>query len=82
MRKAGQLDKDGNWLVLSESAGDDPGPYTHNCGNEIKGAIIAHPIWDGPFPCSGSGQCEYETIPYCPICEDAPSYSGSPITRR
>lgn len=50
------------------------------CGSEIVAAQIAHPIWDGPFPCSGSGQCNYESVPYCPKCEEKPSFHGFPIT--
>jgi len=78
-RKGGEV-IDENWLVLTESTKKEGGGYTHSCGTEIMGAEVAHPIWDGPFPCSGSGQCHYETVPYCPKCEEKPSYSGSPIT--
>ncbi|MBN2420840.1 hypothetical protein JXB27_01020 [Candidatus Woesearchaeota archaeon] len=49
------------------------------CDSDIKGATVAHPIWDGPFPMSGSGQCHYEQVPYCPKCEQIPSSSGTPI---
>ena len=78
-RKSGQV-KDGKWLVLTESTGKEGVGYTHNCGTEILGETVAHPIWDGPFPCSGRGQCEYETVPYCPKCEEKPSFHGAPIT--
>jgi hypothetical protein len=78
-RQGGQV-KDGNWLVLTESIGKPGVGYTHSCGTEILSKRVAHPIWDGPFPCSGSGQCEYETVPYCPKCEEEPSSSGAPIT--
>jgi len=50
------------------------------CGSEIVAAQVAHPIWDGPFPMSGSGQCHYESVPYCTKCEEKPNFHGSPIT--
>jgi hypothetical protein len=53
-----------------------------NCNSEVKGVTRAHPIWDGPGPCSGGGQCEYEQIPYCPKCEQEPTSSGLPIIVR
>jgi hypothetical protein len=49
------------------------------CGGDIFTATVAHPVWDGPFPCSGSGQCEYEQALYCSVCEKVPSFSGDPI---
>jgi len=52
----------------------------NTCGSEIMGATVAHPIHDGPFPLSGSGQCHYEEVPYCPKCEQKPNYHGSFIT--
>ena len=50
------------------------------CGSSIDGARIAHPIHDGPFPLSGSGRCDYETVPYCPKCEKQPDIRGSIIS--
>lgn len=50
-----------------------------NCGEEILGVKVAHPIWDGPFPCSGSGKCHYENVPYFPKCEQEPKFHGTPI---
>ena len=67
------------WLVLAESEGKDGVGFKHKCGTEIMGARVAHPIWDGPFPMSGSGRCHYETVPYCPNCETEPNFHGSPI---
>ena len=81
-RQSGQItEKDGKkvWLVLSESEGKPGVGFRHKCGTEIMAAKVAHPIWDGPFPCSGSGQCHYETVPYCPECETAPNFNGAPI---
>lgn len=81
-RQGGQItEKDGKkiWLVLSEGTGKEGVGFKHKCGEEIMGAKVAHPIWDGPFPRSGSGQCHYETVPYCPKCEMEPSFHGAPI---
>ncbi|MEA3329988.1 MAG: hypothetical protein U9Q06_04565 [Nanoarchaeota archaeon] len=49
------------------------------CGSEIQAGRVAHPIWDGPFPMSGSGKCHYKQVPYCPKCEKEPNFHGSPI---
>ncbi len=45
------------------------------CGSNISGAQIAHSIHDGPFPNTGSGECEYETVPYCKNCEKKARFS-------
>lgn len=42
------------------------------CGSEIKAVIRYAPVWDGPFPCSGSGEVETHQEPYCPTCEVKP----------
>lgn len=78
-RRGGQV-RDGKWLVLTESTGEPGVGFTHCCGAEIVSQQVAHPIWDGPFPCSGSGRCNYEDVPYCPQCEEPPNYNGAPIT--
>ncbi len=52
----------------------------NDCGSEIAGTTVAHSVWDGPFPGSGSGRVQNETIPYCPKCEDKPDFHGSPIS--
>ena len=51
------------------------------CAAIVQAAEVAHPIHDGPFPCSGGGRCSYETVPYCPVCEEKPVFHGSIITR-
>lgn len=51
------------------------------CKGEIMAKTVAHPIWDGPGPCSGSGRCEYEQVPYCPNCDKEPSFHGTPIRK-
>lgn len=82
-RQGGAAIEDANgkkkWLVLTESKGKEGVGFKHKCGTEIEGATVAHPIWDGPFPMSGSGRCHYETIPYCPKCETKPDFRGAPI---
>jgi hypothetical protein len=68
------------YLVLLESTWDATRQeWTHNCGEILMNATVAHPIWDGPFSCSGSGRCHHETIPYCPRCETKPDFQGAPI---
>lgn len=52
-----------------------------SCGGEILTATVAHPIWDGPFPGSGAGECKYEGVLYCPKCEKKPESNGLPIQK-
>ena len=42
------------------------------CGSTIAALVKYFPIWDGPFPCSGSGEVESQQLPYCPNCEEKP----------
>jgi hypothetical protein len=70
-RKAGDL---GNYKRTKD------GWECKTCGHAIMAAQVHHPIWDGPFPCSGSGRVHVEEVPYCPTCEEKPSSSGAPIT--
>ena len=58
----------------------DDGFKCKACGAHILGAKVAHPIHDGPFPMSGFGECLYDQEPYCPNCEEKPSFHGAPIT--
>ena len=51
----------------------------NNCSSKIEGAEVRHPVWDGPFSCSGSGKVKIEIIPYCPKCEQKPNSQGNPI---
>lgn len=51
----------------------------HTCGTTLLSVTVAHPIHDGPWPGSGSGRCEYESISYCPRCQQKPSSQGEPI---
>jgi len=61
----------GRFEVILEP-GDNFSLKCIKCGAAAQGKRVAHPIWDGPFPCSGSGRCHYETVPYCPNCERDP----------
>lgn len=56
--------------------------YCGTCGESISVAQVAHPIHDGMFPLSGSGKCNYETVPYCPNCEEKPDFNGSIVKER
>lgn len=51
------------------------------CGSVIAASIKYFPVWDGPFPCSGSGEVISENIPFCPTCEERPDSRGTPVTR-
>jgi len=52
------------------------------CGVTIRAISVAHPIWNGPFAMSGSGQVFNEQRPYCPKCEEAPSDGGGPVATK
>ena len=67
------------YKIKAENAKGEQTYECSQCGGEISGATVAHPIWDGPFPMSGSGKCHYETVPYCPKCEKQPDFHGNPI---
>ena len=69
----------GNNLTYRKIAG---GYQCIQCDSEIQAGRVAHPIWDGPFPMSGSGRCHYEEVPYCPKCEKEPNFDGTPIQVR
>ena len=58
----------------------DGGYQCVGCDEIVMGEKIAHPIWDGPFSMSGSGRVYSEIVPYCPKCEEKPSYHGRPIS--
>ncbi|MBI5420826.1 MAG: hypothetical protein HZA35_00735 [Parcubacteria group bacterium] len=49
-----------------------------DCGADILGATVAHPVWIRGFN-GGFGQCKNETLPYCPNCEKKPNSQGAPI---
>jgi hypothetical protein len=68
------------YKVVGKNEGENYNYVCNDCGSDIMSARVAHPIHDGPFPGSGSGRCHYESVPYCPKCEDEPSFSGAPIS--
>jgi len=68
-----------NFVYYTTSEGKDENYACFNCDETVMGAKVAHPVHDGPFKGSGSGRCEYETVPYCPTCEDEPSFDGTAI---
>lgn len=43
------------------------------CCGEIKAVICYCPVWDGPGPCSGSGEVVTNQVPFCPNCEEKPN---------
>ena len=47
-----------------------------DCGAEIL--ATKHPLWNSPFPTSGTGRC-VKGVPYCPKCEEKPRIDGSPV---
>ena len=73
------LRKQGSSIIYKQT---QRGYECTGCQSEIMSATVVHPIHDGPFPLSGSGQCEYEEVPYCQKCEKRPEYNGVPITQR
>lgn len=77
-QNAGHLLNEGFGKYVHKADGDF---VCRDCGGDIMGKRVAHAIHDGPFPLSGSGQCEYETVPYCKKCDAEPSFHASPITR-
>ena len=63
--------------VLSESAWNEAArEWTHQCGTVLLAKPVHYSIWDGLFPCSGSGEVRVVTVPYCPTCETEPSSTG------
>ena len=77
-RDAGIITANQDWLVLTESQGQEGVGYVHSCGEEIRCVTVKSPVWDGPGPCSGSKNVEYQ-VPYCPNCEKEPGRYGLPI---
>jgi len=58
---------------------NDKGYTCKDCGGTILGAKVAHPVHLSEMPGAGFGECEYETVPYCPNCEKQPNFSGAPV---
>ncbi len=67
---------DGKYVEKSEGHWE-----CRDCGTRIMARVVRHPVWDGPFPCSGSGRVTTSEEPYCPKCEpeNAKPKRGAPI---
>jgi hypothetical protein len=65
--------------VLEHSTRQPDGTWTHSCGSALLGAKVCHPVWDGLFLCSGGGDVQIETVPYCPACGTKPAEAGVPV---
>lgn len=61
-------ERDPKWAEVYELRADGK-YYCRKDGSLILGRIVTVPVWDGPFPCSGSGMVESYQTPYCPKCE-------------
>lgn len=57
---------------------DDDGWKCKDCGADIIGAQVAHPIWIRGLA-GGYGECRYDNVPYCPNCEKKPNFNGDPV---
>jgi len=49
------------------------------CKGVVMGAVVLHPIHLRSMPGVGFGQCQRETVPYCPNCETKPDSCGAPV---
>ena len=50
-----------------------------DCGADILGSQVAHPVWIRGFAGGGGDECKHETVPYCPNCEKKPDFHGAPV---
>jgi hypothetical protein len=57
----------------------EDGYVCRECDGPILGARVAHPIHTKLMPGAGSGECRYETVPYCPNCDKTPNFNGAPV---
>jgi len=62
-----------NYIKVAE------GYVCKDCGEQILGATVAHPIHIKEMPGTGFGECKYKEVPYCPVCEKKPNFHGEPI---
>ena len=65
--------------VIKESEPQADGSWKHKCGTTLMSVRVSHSVWDGLFPCSGTGEVRWETVPYCPSCQTRPSTYGNPV---
>ena len=77
--------KCGTLYELNKSSGavykaPEKGLFIHMaCGTEVDCVWRTHPVWDGLFACSGSGEVDKYPIPFCPKCETEPESTGLPV---
>lgn len=57
----------------------EDGYVCRECDGPVLGAQVAHPIHSRMMPGAGSGECQYEMVPYCPNCDKKPNYHGAPV---
>lgn len=65
--------------VLAQSVEENGDVWRHDCGTVLMAARVHHSFHDGPFPLSGSGEVQVQTVPYCPKCHEKPSSYGAPL---
>jgi len=58
---------------------DGEGYKCKDCGGTIFDGKVAHPVHLREMPGAGFGECQYETVPYCPNCEKEPNFHGAPV---
>jgi hypothetical protein len=68
-----------NYEVLEECEVQPDGSARHKCGTTLLVTPVYHPVWDGLFPCSGTGEVRVEQVPYCPSCQTKPGTYGAPV---
>jgi len=66
-REGGKIGRNGQWLVISESAYIENKGWEHQCGEALKSVIRNYPMSDG------IEKIKTEKIPYYPICEKIPN---------
>ncbi len=50
-----------------------------DCSSVVQKVKVAHPFWNGLTPQSGTGECLYGKVPYCPACEKPSDFHGLPV---
>lgn len=51
-----------------------------DCGVAILFGEVSHPVHMREMPGTGFGECEQESVPYCPNCDHKPNFRGAPIS--
>ncbi len=71
--------KDNPDQIYIAKTGDRNNLECLKCGVAVLQAQVAHPIKHTLFSIPGSEKSCYETVPYCPGCEEEPNPNGTPI---